>query len=177
MKKRKKSKITGFTLLEVLISIGVFVAVGSIIITVLFTSFRATKKSEVLVSLKQNGDSVLSQIVRNIRYAQSLDNPPACVAPVTQSSITITSLSDNAQTTFSCPAGAATSISSNSASLLDTSTITVSGCSFTCTQPTLSDPPTITVQFTLSAKNTNSFSDSTGKIPFQTAVTLRNYNP
>jgi prepilin-type N-terminal cleavage/methylation domain-containing protein len=175
-KKTKNKQSTGFTLLEVLISIGVFAAISSIIVTVLFISFRASKKSEVVVSLKQNGDSVLSQIVKSIRYAQSLDNPVSCTTPVTRSSITITSILDNAQTTFSCPVGAATSISSNSAALLDSSIVAVSACSFTCSQPTINDPPTITVEFTLSARNTTNFVETTGAIPFQTAVTLRNFS-
>ncbi|HZE86945.1 MAG TPA: type II secretion system protein [Methylomirabilota bacterium] len=170
-------KQKGFSLIELLVSMAVFASVTTVIITVLFVSFRAGKKSDVLISLKQNGDATLAQMVKSIRYAKSLDAPAACTTPVTQASITITSISDAKQTIFSCPAGASTSITSNSASLIDTNAVSVSGCSFTCSQATTNDPPTITIQFTLGAKNTTSFVETTGSIPFQTSVTLRNYNP
>ena len=113
-------------------------------------------------------------MVRTIRYAKSLDDPASCVPSTTQSSITISGFDEN-QTKLSCPAGASTAITSNSASLTDDTAISVSACSFTCTQPTTVDPPTITIQFTLTSKNQNNLVETTGTLPFQTSVTMRNF--
>jgi len=176
-KKNLKSKILGFTLIELLVVIGILVATGTIMLSILFVTLRTSKKSDLLVTMKQNGNSALSQIVKSIRYAKSLDSPTSCVPQITNlTSIAITSYLDNAQTTFSCVAGPPSTIASNGASLLDTNSVAVSSCSFTCSQPTLNDSPTINFIFTLSSKNATSLVESTGTIPFQTSVTMRNFN-
>lgn len=172
--KKKRSQL-GFTLLELLVATAIFTILATVIISVLFTSLRASKKSDVTILLNRAGNNALSQMVRTIRYAESLDDPTSCVPSVTQSSVTVTAL-DGGPTVLSCPAGASTGISSNSASLIDDTAISVSGCSFTCTQPTTSDPPTIMLQFTLSPKNQNALVETTGQLPFQTSVTMRNFN-
>lgn len=172
--KKKFSIQKGFTLLELLISTAIFTILAAVIVTVLFTSLRASKKSDVISLLNRSGNNALSQMVRTIRYAKSLDDPVSCVPSITQSSITISGF-DDAPTVLSCPAGASTAITSNSASLTDSTAISVSACSFTCTQPTTSDPPTIMLQFTLSPKNQNSLVETTGTLPFQTSVTMRNF--
>ena len=165
----------GFTLIELLVAIGLFSALATVIISVLFISFRTSKKSDVIISLKQSGNSALSQMVNQIRFARSLDNPTACVPDVTQDSITITAF-DGGRTIYGCPGVVTETISSNSAALLDENSINVDSCTFTCSQTTTNDPPTITIQFTLSAANATDFVETSTSIPFQTAVTLRNYN-
>lgn len=155
---------------------GVFAAISSIIVSVLFISFRTSKKSESLVVLKQNGNAAMSQMVNSIRYAQSLDDPISCVTPVTQSEITITSAFDGGQTTFSCPNNTSDAIASNGAALLDTGVVEISTCSFVCSQTTLNDPPTITIQYYLDMIDTTTANDKRAGISFQTAVTLRNYS-
>jgi len=170
-------KLQGFTLIELLAVMGMFGVIGIVIVSILFTSLRASRKTDVLVMLKQNGDTALSQMTNRIRYAKSLDVPLTCFPSVTQSSITITSLFDGGQTTFSCPGGGMTTpITSNSAVLMDTNSVSVTACSFTCSQATVSDAPTVTVKFTLSPKTTTGFVDSTGVMPFQTAILMRNLN-
>ena len=172
MKSIKKSK--GFSLIELVVSIGVFALVAGVALSILFTSLRVSRKSEGLVILKEQGDAVLSQMVRQIRFAKSLDTPASCTPAVTTTSITVTSLSNNAQTTFACTTGASSSITSNSASLIDTNAVSVASCSFVCSQPTVEDPPTIRLQFTLTAKNATSLNETTGSQTFQTSVTMRN---
>ena len=186
MRKSSKFKVQsskfGFTLVEMLVSIGLFTAVTTIIISVLFTSFRASKKSEVVVSIKQSGSAVLTRMVNGIRYARSLDDPTSCIPEITVSSITVTAF-DDGQTTYSCPDLYAdvvdittTTISSNSAALIDTNSVEVEDCSFTCSQATPSHPPTITIKFRLKAARTTDFVETTGSIPFQTSVIMRNFS-
>ncbi len=162
----------GYTLIELLTVIGILSVIGVIVVTVITISLRGSQKSDKLEIVRQGGDTALSQMVRSIRYAKTLNAPASCVPATNVSSITITSLQDNGQTTYSCSSG---TIASNSASLLDTNAVIVNACSFTCSQQRVSDPPTIQIQFSLSAKNESSFSETKATIPFQTSVTLRNY--
>ncbi len=166
----------GFSLIELVVSMGIFAIISGVALSILFTSLRVSRKSEGMVVLKEQGDAVLSQMVRQIRFAKSLDTPASCTPSTATTSLTVTSLSDNGQTTFACTTGASSSITSNSASLIDTNAVTVTACSFVCSQPTIDDPPTIRLQFTLSTKNATSFAETTGSLPFQTSVTLRNYS-
>jgi type II secretory pathway pseudopilin PulG len=168
----------GFTLIELLIVIGVFAATGTVIVSILLATLRASNKADKLMILKQVGNPALSQVVKQIRYAKSLDIPAACPPPpgVTLSSITISSVSDNGQTTLSCDTGATPTIASNGASLLDTNAVAVSACSFTCSQPSAYSPPTINFSFKLDSKNSNNLVETTGSIQFQTSVLMRNYN-
>jgi hypothetical protein len=130
------------------------------------------KKLDAMEYAQQNGDIALSQMIRAIRYAKQLDIPTSCVTPVTVSSIKITSLLDNAQTTYSCGANA---IASNGASLIDDSTLKVSSCSFYCSQQTDYQPPTLTVKYVLEPRNNSGLIESTFSLPFQSSVTMRNY--
>jgi prepilin-type N-terminal cleavage/methylation domain-containing protein len=166
----------GFTLIEVLAAMAVFVTVSGVILSILFVSLRGSRKSDVIVSARQNGDVAMSQMVRMIRYAKSLDSPTSCVPSSSSlTSITITSSDDN-QTVFSCPVNSGDGIASNSASLVDTTAVSVSACSFSCSQPSLNDPPTITIGFTLAALGGGNLVEGKTTLPFQTSVTMRNYN-
>lgn len=172
---RKCEKASGFTLIEVLVVLGVFVVISTVIVSILFVSLRGSKKSDVLVTTRENGYSALSKMARVIRYAKSIDLPASCVpSSGSVNSITITGSDDN-QIVFACPASSSGGISSNSASLVDTSSVSVSSCSFTCSQPTSADPPTVMISFTLAAQGGNS-AESIASVPFETSVTLRNFN-
>jgi len=163
---------SGFTLLELLTVIGILSIIGTIVVSVITITLRTTKKADLLEAARQNGDNALTQMVKSIRYAQSINAPATCVPTTTTSSITITSLADYQQTTYSC---ANNTIASNGASLIDNTSMSVSACSFVCTQATVDDPQTITIQYTLIPKNPGSFAETNFTIPFQTSVTLRNF--
>lgn len=170
----------GFTLIEMLAAISLFVTVGAMVVAVAFISLRGSKKTDMQAILRENGDFALSQMVRNIRYAKSLSDPPSCVGGVTQSSISITSILDNGQTTYSCPNtppyNSGTGITSNSASLVNTNAVNITACSFTCMQQSASEPPTITVQFTVQSVLPNNFIENNGSIHFQSSVSMRNFS-
>lgn len=174
--KMQAERMRGFTVIEMLVAVGIISIVGTIIISILYISLRGTKKADLVVVAKDNGDLALSQMIRQIRFAKSIDSPAACIPSTTVSSVTFTSLADNGQTTLSCPAGGSTTITSNSASLIDDSNFTVSNCSFTCSQEDMSLPQTITIQFTLTPTLSSSFVETTGSFTFESAVTHRNFN-
>src|SRR5574342_174683 len=76
------SNLKGFTLIELLVAIGLFGALATLIISVLFVSFRTSKKSDTIIALRQSGNSALLQMVNNIKFARSLDVPATCVPDV-----------------------------------------------------------------------------------------------
>jgi prepilin-type N-terminal cleavage/methylation domain-containing protein len=162
----------GYTLVELLTVIGILSVIGVIVLSVLFITLRGTEKSNALEIVRQNGDAALSQMVKDIRYAKTLETPGSCSPATTTSSVTIISLNDSGRTTYSCTG---TTIASNSASLLDTNAVSTTSCSFVCRQDRPSDPPTITIQYSLSARQTGNLTETTASIPFQTSVTMRNY--
>lgn len=63
----------GFTLVELLVVMIVFVTVGSIIGSILFTTLRGTNKSNVLINVKQSGTTVMAQIEKTIRNARKFE--------------------------------------------------------------------------------------------------------
>jgi prepilin-type N-terminal cleavage/methylation domain-containing protein len=168
------SKTRGFTLIELLVVMSIVVIVGGLIVSILFITFRGSNKAETMSIVKQNGTFALSQMVKQIRYARSLDMPSSCVPTANAPTLTVTSLADGEQTTFSCPSSQNTPITSNSAALVDSNAVSVTYCSFTCTQNNISEPPRVTIQFTLSSVNTSGLVEAKSSIPFQTSVIMRN---
>lgn len=177
----------GFTLVEVLISITIISVVSSLLVSVFVISLRTTSKINNLQIVRQNGSYVQTQMVKMLRFAQLFDGlssdgttfTPACLPPSTEPGtvekfdyIRFTSF-DGGQTTFSCDAAGGT-IASNSASFFDTSILTVSGCSFSCTQISANTPYTIGITFTLSKRNALGLVEDAAPLRFQTAVTMRN---
>jgi prepilin-type N-terminal cleavage/methylation domain-containing protein len=164
-------KNKGFTLIEILAVVAILTVLGSIVVSVITITLRGTKKSDLLENARQNGDAALTQMVKGIRYASSLDNPNSCVPAKSVSSITVTSVTTHTQTTYSCTAS---SLKANNVDLFNTSSLVVSACSFTCAQTTLNNPPTITIQYTLSPASAGSFTETNFTLPFQSSVTMRN---
>ncbi len=167
----------GFTLVELLAVIVVMASIGGIIFGVLFASLRGSNKSTNVTTLQQNGNYALSQITKMIRNARSLEYPSPCFSETgyiaTTSSIIIEN-ADAGRTTFSCDNLPNGTLSSNSASLIDTSSVVVTACSFTCTQSSLYNFPTITISFTLSKKYSSGVVDTTTPSFFQSTVIMRN---
>lgn len=182
----------GFTLVELLAVMAVIVIIGSIMGGILISSLRGATKAEEIVNTRQNGDYVLSQMAKTIRFATfasmtttASTTVSSCVVPsvgggtptptpAPYTAITI-NMPEDEQITYSCTA---TNIASNSASLLDESAVTLSNCSFTCNQLNEKDPPTIGISFSLSQKNSNvNFFEKSASGTFQTSVTMRNTQP
>jgi prepilin-type N-terminal cleavage/methylation domain-containing protein len=161
----------GFTLIEILTVVSILSIIGAITVGVITITLRTTKRSDLIETARQDSDTALTQMVKTIRYAQSLDNPTSCVPSTSVSSIAVTSVTTHTQTTFSCTAG---TIQSNGVSLFNTNALKVSSCSFVCAQPTLNAPPTITIQYTLSPGVGGSFAETNFSLPFQSSVTMRN---
>ena len=172
-----KNCLGGFTLIELLVFVAILGIIGSIVLSVLFTTFRVSKKADTLVELRQSGNAVISQVAKNIRYAKNLDYPNTCVGGVNVNYITITSTIDNAQTKFSCDDfSSGQVITANGSPLIDTDKTIITQCLFTCSQEALDSPPTIQIKFRMHLLHEASLAENQTSIPFNTSVTLRNYN-
>ena len=186
----------GFSLIELLIVSMILVTVGGIVVGIMYSALRGTNKTNTIVSVKQNGGSALLQMAKMLRAARSLDTigtspfrgcvpvipppPTPTPTPIHQTSIGFTSF-DGGGTTFDCIPGPNATITSNSASLLDTNAVSVvsGSCYFTCYQENPLDLPKIGIHFSLvspqptgGAAVFNEFRATA--IPFETTIVLRN---
>ncbi|MEX2007563.1 MAG: type II secretion system protein [Candidatus Levyibacteriota bacterium] len=181
-------KSEGFTLVELLAVIMVIAVVGGIVGAILISSLVGTNKTNSLDNVRQNGNYALLQVSKAIEFSRNfygvstdgVDYITDCTLPAISPTPTSTQygnikiMSDNGQiVVFSCNSG---TISSNSASLIDTNTVTASSCFFTCSQDNIVQPPTIGISFTLTGASEGNFIENKTSVPFSTTVTLRNQN-
>lgn len=68
-------KKSGFTLIEALVVIGVLSVIGMIILNVFSRSLRGSNKSQILGSIKQNGQLVLENMDKTIRNSDNVVCP------------------------------------------------------------------------------------------------------
>lgn len=178
---RKQRISAGFTLIELLAVMVVFIAVGSIIMSILVGVLRGNNKTNAMNLVRSNGEYAISQVSRAIRGAATLYPTFSCgsiVTPTATSAMTL-AFPGGSIATYSCMDSLGnTTIASNGASLLETSAITVTSCQFTCGQSSSSDYPVIGIDFFLKAKGSSSFVEqqaSASAVEFETSVVMRNF--
>lgn len=180
----------GFTLVELLISTGIIVVIGSIIVAILVSSLRGSNKATTIGTVKDNGTYAMTQITKLLHTAVSIDKLDSATAdcvvstgnptptPILHQSITFTAL-DGGKVTLACSLNGSSTIASNSADLIDKSQVSVTSCSFTCTQYSSSDIPLVEISFMLDRVGSSTFTENKvgptpGGILFHTSVALRN---
>lgn len=172
----------GFTLVELLAVIAIFGVIGGIAASILVTSLRISKKTDVIINVKQNGTYILDQTEKTLREARFLKNPFPCgpQSSPTQTQSLTTMAFDGTQTVLSCNGDSdvpPNTIANNGVSLLDTNSVKLNTCSFTCIQQSPSDYPVVTINFSLLNNTTSKLVEaSTSAILFNTSVVLRNLN-
>ena len=183
----------GFTLIELLVGMVILLSVGTIIVSILFSSLRGANKTNTITLVRQNGDYTITQMTKTIRNAKSFNGVSndgvnyslvCSPSPGSYTFIKITSL-DGTQTAFSfssctsssCPSSSLPpTIFSNANKLLDTSVCLVCTAphEFTCSQQSASDGPTIGITFSLSANTQSTLFEQAAILPFSTTVSMRN---
>lgn len=171
----------GFTLIEILVSLGLISLVGVLIAQVFFTSVRTSVKTEILQETKESGDFALDVMARMIRNAASVTT--VCSSSgTTTSSLTI--LNPNSfTTTFGCAivgdAARIASVSATKTEFLTSESVTLgadcpaSSLSFVCTA--LDNGKTsVKISFSLAQKGTPVSQFEKASTAFQTTVTTRN---
>lgn len=193
MKKFQNSE--GFTLIELIVVIVVLIAVGTVITGILVSALRGSNKSKAINNLETNGNYATAQISKISRFAKYFDGVStdgvnyatncAQPTPATTATPTPTPASykyvkvrayEGGTIVFACEAS---TISSNGASLLDTNTVSLTSCSFSCSQSSPSDYPSIGIQFTLSQYRPTTalnFVENSASATFQTTVSFRNFH-
>jgi prepilin-type N-terminal cleavage/methylation domain-containing protein len=174
---------SGFTLVELLAVLSIFVVVGMFITSILISTLRNTNKTNAVAAVQTNGSYAIDQMSKLIRSARALDASVSCgtiANPVSASSLAVIGADDN-KITFSCTKDSNNNpiIASNGATLTDPNQVEWIDCSFTCGRNTPSDYPIIGIFFTLQFRSNGSstFADQTASssaIPFQTSVIMRN---
>jgi prepilin-type N-terminal cleavage/methylation domain-containing protein len=175
IRKKYMGNEKGFTLVEMLTVIAIFVVIGGVVTSILVTSFRTSSKTDIVAAVQNSGNYALSQMAKTIRDARGLVSPFPCTPSVVAQSITIIT-PDNQQIIYSCTSS---TIASNGASLLDTNQVALQTCSFTCMQESDSDLPVMKINFSLQQKSSSTFAEkiaSQSAVVFQTSVGIRNIN-
>lgn len=73
MPTRNPSLPRGFTLIEILVVIGILSIVGTVIGGILIASFRSYNKSDVLRNIEQQGNYVLDLVTRRLKNARIVE--------------------------------------------------------------------------------------------------------
>ncbi len=178
----------GFTLVELLAVIMVIGVVGGVTGAILISSLIGSNKTNSLDNVRQNGNYALLQVSKAIEFSRNFYGVSTdgvnyitdCTQPQVSPTPTPTQynyvkiVSSNGQSVvFSCGAN---TIASNSASLLDVSSVATTACFFSCSQDNLILPPTIGFNFSLSSSKGGNFVENNTSVSFSTSVTLRNLN-
>jgi prepilin-type N-terminal cleavage/methylation domain-containing protein len=176
---------SGFTLIELLTSIAILAVVGTIVTSVLTSSLRGSNKTTVVENIRQNGDYALSQISKDITYAQPFDgnntgfncdnaNNPACLTSCPSSPVTDTTIQSSSGILIKYYCSGAT-LTANSTPIISSSAASLTSCSFTCAQTATT--PIIGISFTLLPQGATGLAENNinSAINFTTSVTMRNY--
>ncbi|PIT89377.1 MAG: hypothetical protein COU27_00580 [Candidatus Levybacteria bacterium CG10_big_fil_rev_8_21_14_0_10_36_7] len=180
--KIKKEK--GYTLIELLTVISILIILFSIIGGILHSSLRGSSKAKITTAVAQNGNyalSIISNIIISSKAVTKVGGVDVADCTASPSGQTITlSRADGGVSVLSCTND---TISSNSASLIDTTSVrvdstSISNCYFYCNQ-IAGDPyavPIVGFGFTLQEKSATLFENKSAS-KFESSASLRNYSP
>lgn len=171
---------TGFTLLELLVSVTILAVIGTLVAQAFFTVFRSNTKTEILKDVKQSGEQTLLTMTRIIQNAQEVSVCPGGGTPLNSLAMVNP---DGGTTTFGCVLdGTVTRIASISATneFLTDSHVTIGGSTcaasslvFECTTQS-GEPSKITISFSLAQVGTPVDQFETAREDFQGSVIIRN---
>lgn len=152
----------GFTIVELLVTVSLFVILGLFITQTLASIFSNMEKTEVTARVRQEAEYSLAVMERHLREARS---------PVCSSSPAKVTYEDpmGFSASFSCINSNPTNIASGSANLTSDN-VTISNCSFTCNY----NPTKIGISFTVSQYPASSDPRQTSTSNVSTQVLPRN---
>lgn len=169
LKTNKLKFITGISLVEILIVIGIFAVLGILSTRVILLSLQGSQKEDAQIKVRENLDYAISIIERQLRNAGN-------VSPCPNSNLLAISYSDSnsISTSFSCiNVGSAGYIASGSARLTGEE-INVTACSFTCTASSESTPPKVAIDIQ-AADAASQGSKEGATVSISTEINLRTY--
>ena len=189
-------KSAGFTLVELLASVIVLVAVGSVIAGIMTATLRGTNKTNTIENIRQNGSYAINQVSKDIEYTLPFDGKntglsnddgatyatscpfslsPTPIPEVTTYNLITVESASNIVTKYKCTSTPVV-LSANGTSLVDLTSVSLKSCSFTCIQSKATDIPIIKINFSIGPKGSSVLvENSNPPIVFETSVTIRNY--
>jgi prepilin-type N-terminal cleavage/methylation domain-containing protein len=172
--KRKKNK--GFTLVEILVSIGLLAIVATVGSNMFFTTFRSSAKTKALTTVKQNGDYALSIMERTIRGAEEvIENSDGDICEQSMNKVKLKNL-DGSEIEFAClDEGTATGYIASDSSRLVSTEVKLDACSFGCSSEGEFYPQAVNIDFTLSQAADEVRLEERASAEFETTVTTRNF--
>lgn len=182
MHRKKKIRQSGFTLLEMVVSIAIVGLLSTVLSQVFVTTLRTNTKTELLKDAKQNGELAMETMVRLIQNAKSVTSLCEEAGSVSQS--IILQNADEGETTLECVLdGTSTRLASTSATgteYLTSASVTMGGTtclgsslSFTCKGgPGVSS--SITISFDLAQAGVAGSAFEQTSESFQTGAVMRN---
>ena len=176
----------GFTLLEILIALGVISLLGVVIVQVFFTTTRSNTKTEIVKDVKQQADYAVGTMTRFIQNSRAISQANGAVCLSTGSSVSsiLVTSPDGNQTTFGCLADSGVqrlaSVSASGSEYLTGSSYTLGGTS--CADTTLSfvcstipgTSSSVKIGFSLSQKGSPQSLYEKASTSIETTVSLRN---
>ncbi|MBI2049778.1 type II secretion system protein [Candidatus Roizmanbacteria bacterium] len=194
MKRKKILNQIGFTLMEVIVVVGIIAILTPALFAIVFGILRQQAKVQALKQAKREGDFLLQNIENNIRnYALSIHS-----GPPDDTNIECNSSSPPKNAYQSSPmyfkdkfgnwfkydiaAGGSnnTKIASDSSLTnadadLTTSKVDVQGFTQTCTSTSAFSPAVVSIQFTINYNTDSVRPEDTGVLTYKTKVKLRSY--
>ena len=162
----------GFTLVEVLVSVGLLITVATLSSTLFITILKNASKTKVDQVVRQEGDYALLVMSRTIRNAREVIKDTIHTCDGNSNQIAIKN-PDEGITIFSCQDNY---LASNSARLTS-DRVQVLDCAsvFTCFSGTEFEPDQVIISFSLSDTLGSDRKEEQANLDFATNVTVRNY--
>lgn len=168
---KNKNKKFGFTLIEILVVVGVTMLIMASIAGIMSVVFNSQNKNKSDDKISQNGQWVLNELKKNVLNAANDGSENQFICPVgVGASITITSVKDGDKTTISCEGNKIASISATGRTiyLLNNQDLKIGDCNTFVSCSTLPSLQLSGVSFNFSLENIGSSKN------FLMDVTLRN---
>lgn len=157
----------GFSLLEVLVVMGLFAVLGILSTRAVLLSLQGSKKSDSLVRVRENANYALAIVERQLRNADE-------VSPCPNPAATLINYKDNQgiASSFACVDTGENGYVASGSSRLTTDEIAIITCSFVCSAGSSGLPPEVTVN--LVARDSGTVSEKS-QVSLKTTILLRTY--
>lgn len=158
----------GMSLIEIVIVIGIFSVLSILVSQSLLLTLKGSRKTEVVVKVRENVNYALGIIERQLRNANSITD---CTNP-----LSISYLDDLGNPgTFSCQnlSGNGYIASGSALTKLTVDSVDITACSFSCTAGSQGSPPSVT--FTVTAQDSTATGISNAIVSASKQVYLRTY--
>ena len=160
----------GFSLIEMMVVISVFAVIGILTTSVVALTLKTSKKSDSLIRTRENVNYALAVIERQIRNAESIE---MCTGAASQT-LSYSSI-EGVSGSFTCvaPTIDTTGYIASGSARLTSDDISITSCTFTCSQTDANNPPSVKVS--IAAEDSTSSLDQGSFVTSEIEIVTRNY--